>query len=349
MTDHQGLYDTAMRERLAGNERVAEPLFRALLALAPEHSTAWYELGSILVERGDLDGGVACLRKARLLDPDKAQYRTALADAQCRAAPAPESAVEPPPAATLGEGRVPLVEQQRIAGLLERSDRLDKALSRARALTEHYPDDAFAWRALGTVHYKRGESQAALDGLWRALARTPDHAETLNTLANALLDLGFLNQARGCVERALILAPDYASAHNTQGMLFRLQERFAEAEQCYSHAIMLQPQLAEAHSNLGVVYKELGRLDEALDCYRQALAINPDYFEALNNMGAALQDLGRHDAALSCFNRALTGGRNLPVIESTRLFTLNYHPDLPAESIYAAYRDYNRRHGEPAR
>ena len=62
-----------------------------------------------------------------------------------------------------------------------------------------------------------------------------------------------------------------------------------------------------------------------------------------------MQEQGEHDAALVEYRAALALDPALDDAQNNLLFTLNYHPDLSAQAIYAAYCEYDERIGTPLR
>ncbi len=145
--------------------------------------------------------------------------------------------------------------------------------------------------------------------------RHPDHGFVFKALGVMLQPLGRPQEALAAKQRAAELLPRDPEAHCNLGMALQDQGRLAEAEAALLRALALQPDYREAHNNLALTYQKQGRLDEALDQFRRALALDPGHEDIHGNM----------------------------------LFTLNYHPDLSAEQIFAAYRAYDRRFGLPLR
>ncbi|AFL72918.1 tetratricopeptide repeat protein [Thiocystis violascens] len=375
MTNTADLCNLALSHYRAGRLDVAESLYRAILALDESHAEAHHNLGIIDLQRDRLEPGLTHLRRALALAPEIGGYWLSLAEGLLMAQQ-PEEArsvieraraigldtpdaralrqrlvtkkISNAPAPRAQATAIPLARQERVVALLQRGQ-LVEGETAARKLTKRYPSDAFGWRALGTLLFKRDDYQGALTMLQKALSIDPHHAECLNTLGNALNNLGRAREAIDCFNRALEIDPDYAAAHNSKGVALKDLNRMEEAIACYRRALALAPDLAEAHNNLGAAFKGVGRLDEALECHRQALAINPRYAEAYSNLGGALQGLGRLDESIAAYERSLQLNPKLIMAPSSQLFVLNYHPDKPAEEIYAAYRDFDRRYAEPHR
>jgi tetratricopeptide (TPR) repeat protein/SAM-dependent methyltransferase len=163
---------------------------------------------------------------------------------------------------------------------------------------------------LGIIALQRGQAQAAVDAVGRALAvdnRVPD---CHYNMAFALQALGRLSEAAVHYRRAVKLKPDYVEAHTNLGNVLKELGSHRDAAACYERVIALKPS-AEAHYNLANTLSQLGHPDEAVSSYRRALALKPDLVEAHNNLANTLVSQGRLDDALIHFRRALALDPNL--------------------------------------
>ncbi|MBK1710770.1 hypothetical protein CKO17_17200, partial [Marichromatium gracile] len=416
------LYETALAHQRAGRDQVAEPLYLALLALAPRHRDAHLQLARLRLGRGDADMAITGLRQLLESSADDAAALHLLAQAQQALGHVDNAAGLDSPGAPIGSsgGGVQNTDIGRDweAGLaLFQRGRFVEARARFVAALRAAPDSEHLLNALGNVARALGELDAAEEYYRRALIRCPHEPIFLNNLGLVLCDRGDHGAAHAHFMRALRARPDYAGAWINVGLNLQREDRLDEAERCYRralelvpnlaqgyanlgalmalrgreqeaeallrHALVLAPGLAEAHDDLGLVLSTLGRDEAAIACFQIALRLQPQYAQTYSDLGNAqarlgrldealinleracalaprdaalhsnranvLKDLGRLDEAIAAFEQARALDLDLIQAESGLLFTLNYHPDLPAESIYAAYRDYNRRHGEPAR
>jgi len=157
---------------------------------------------------------------------------------------------------------------------------------------------------LGIIGLQRGQPQAALDLLGRAIAINDRVPDCQYNLAFALQSLGRLNEAAGHYQQAVKLKPDYVEAHTNLGNVLKELGRLTDAAASYERVIAFKPS-AEAHYNLANVLAQLRRLDEAVTHYRRALVLKPDLVGAHNNLANALVAHGRADEALPHFQRAL--------------------------------------------
>jgi tetratricopeptide (TPR) repeat protein/2-polyprenyl-3-methyl-5-hydroxy-6-metoxy-1,4-benzoquinol methylase len=182
---------------------------------------------------------------------------------------------------------------------------LDEALPIAKAMTEHYPEHEFGWKALGANFKQMGRQADALTAMRRAAAISPNDIENQNNLGITLQDMGQLKDAEACYLRALEINQNFAEAHNNLGACLQAMERLADAESSYRRALQIDPNYAKAYGNLGAALNDMGRYDEAENCNRKTLQLQPENAETHYNLSATLKDMGRPDEAETSCRRAI--------------------------------------------
>jgi Flp pilus assembly protein TadD len=174
----------------------------------------------------------------------------------------------------------------------------------ARILHDH-PDHAEALYLLGSLQAQRGQTDAAIASLQRALQAAPELAEAHNNLANALAAAGRLAEAEQCYRCALELRADNPEALCNLAAILERQSRHGEAADILRRAAELRPRDATTLNAWGMSLRGAGRLTDAVAVYRRALELAPDAPELHNNLGNALEELGQHDAAQVRLRRAV--------------------------------------------
>ncbi|AHF04019.1 hypothetical protein MARPU_09170 [Marichromatium purpuratum 984] len=374
-TDHARLVETLGAGRLEEAEQHARRLS------AQDDAFGWKVLGTLLAQRGEMREAMVALERAMRLGPDDPELRNSLGHVCRRLGRLEEAAAHYRRALALDPARAEIwnnlamtlrdqaapaaaleccqralalapdyVRAQDNLGLLLRElGRPEAALrAHARAL-ELQPEFVEAWSNQGLAYQALGRAGAALASHREALRRRPDDADLLLNLGVTLADLSRYREALSCFDRVLELVPEMAEAHGNRGLALQALGLSGAAECSYRRVLALDPRSIEAFNNLGILLHELGRSEEALRCLEQALSIDGENANAHNNRANVLKDLGRLEEAITGFERACALEPGQIQAESNRLFTINYHPDWSAEEVYAAYRDYDRRHGEAAR
>lgn len=192
-----------------------------------------------------------------------------------------------------------LAVQQHQAGNLAEAERI------YREALARDPNHFDSLHLLGIIGQQTGRYDLAIDMIGRAVALNESSATFHNNLAEALRVAGRHAEAATHARRAVELEPTFAEAHMNLGNALKQQGKNDEAAAEYESALSLKPNYAEAHANLGVARMDQGRLDDAIASYRRALAIHPNFPAAEMNLGIALHQKGEWDEAASHYRRAL--------------------------------------------
>ena len=174
-----------------------------------------------------------------------------------------------------------------------------------RQVLELAPDNANALHLLGVILHQRGEHEAALEYILRAVRSNDRPPFFHNNLGAVYAALRRIPEAMACYQRALERNPSFDEAHNNLGNAWKDLGNVDEAIACYRRALALNPNSVEAHNNLGNALTDQGKLDEAIACYQRALALNPNYAEAYCNLGNARRQQKRLDEAAANYRRAI--------------------------------------------
>jgi tetratricopeptide (TPR) repeat protein len=268
------------REEVAQQDEVARqedlPLvakmvscYRAALALRPQSSSVYNNLGNALKAQGDVTGAIACYQKALDLDP---KYATAHNN--------------------LGLARKAQGDVKGAIACYTKALELDPKLVQAQT-------------NLGAALYAQGDLKGAIACYHKALDLDPKLAPAHNNLGLALAAQGDTKGAIACYNKALHLDPKYTQAHNNLGVALKAQGDLSGAVACYKKALALEPRLASAHTNLGGALLMQGDVKKALDHYQKALALDPKYAPAHTNLGGALKAQGDVKGAIACYKKAL--------------------------------------------
>jgi protein O-GlcNAc transferase len=256
------------------------------------------------------------------------------------------------------------------------SGRLEDAAALLERAIHIAPDNAIYLANLGDIYRCLGQSSQALAKLLLAIARKPDFAEAVFSLAVTFEEQGDVDAAVVCYEQTLLLNPEEAraSAHLSRltakpaarrgrspasnaepgssaadalaalGETLRLRDRPDDATSWYRIALKLNPSMANAHTALGAIHGAAGRLDEAIDEFQRALQIDPNYPDTRAYLALALADSGRVDEALATYREAIARHPGDVSAHSALLFSMPFSPGISASDIVAEARAWNVRH-----
>lgn len=192
---------------------------------------------------------------------------------------------------------------------------LDEALESCGILLTEYPENPDGWHLKGLIHHLKGEQDAAVREISRAIrfakTATPD---MLMNRAAAYLHQGRWNAAITDLRKAVEIQPE-----NAQGCLnlsYALNElhRFDEAEAFARRAAEAMPDSADAHANLARTLIGTRRVEEARTACETALRLNPGSLAARTVLGSIQLESGELSGAIESFEAALGQNRGNPAL-----------------------------------
>jgi Tfp pilus assembly protein PilF len=194
--------------------------FRNAAQVMPKDPEAYYQLGVANLAAGNLQQGVANLRKALELNPKHAEA------------------------------------QLRLAELMASTDDpeiLKEARQRLETLVQESPQNADALHALGLTELKLGESDQAMENLERAVSSAPQELIFAVTLAQAKLSQNDPKGAEAILKKACDDFPKSPDGPIILGRFYSSQNRAADAEQQFRRALSMDPNYGAALMNLGTL------------------------------------------------------------------------------------------------
>jgi tetratricopeptide (TPR) repeat protein len=251
------------------NPEEAVGYYRAALALQPETSIVYNNLGGALHNKGLWDAAIKQYHRAIELDPKNVEAHYNLGTA------------------------------------LGAKGQRDAAIEEFHRAIELDPEFVKAYHNLGTALAEQGKMDQAITAFRKAIALDPKHAKAHYNLGTALSSKGRLDEAIKEYHRAIELDPKDAKAHINLGKALADKRKLGEAIVEFHKVIALNPKDVKVHYNLGNTLKDQGKLDQAIVEYRKALDLDPKWARPHVNLGAALADKGQWDAAITEYHLAI--------------------------------------------
>jgi tetratricopeptide (TPR) repeat protein len=201
-------------------------------------------------------------------------------------------------------------------------DTLDRAIHHFEKATEHDPNYARAWAALGIVYDLKGSflsipelSLKAIEYEKKAIELNPRLAHAHQWLGGAYSSVGRYDEAIESIKYALELEPSNAGAHATLARAYWLgQGKIDEAIVEFQHAISLNPEAGYAYLQLAFLYTIRGRYDRAEAVSKQAIELQERFISgreglqvvgAHTRLGYAYYRQGRYDDAIEEYKKEL--------------------------------------------
>lgn len=285
--------------------------FRLAVRLEPTRSASWFNLANALEREGKSAEAVEIRRRfdaALDLENEMRSLEVAFHSSEDNLAPA-----------------------LRLADLLVKCGRADKALGILETVTFDHPDDTEAALLLSEAALREHDSSRAETAARRAVELAPGNADAFVALSNALALNDRSGDALANARNAVDAAPASSAAHATLGrrllesgdavaalrelqvarqidpndpellgdigMALARAEAWEEAEQAFGAAMAALGPRDEWLVERGLVRAAMGRPGWAADDFRLALAANPDEPRAAQELARAYRAMNRESAA----------------------------------------------------
>jgi len=254
------------------NSRKYDEAIAGLNTFLKEHPTSavGHEiLGAALALKGNTDEGLAALKRAVALDPQRSSAITKIGDIY------------------LAKSQVNAAREQFL-----------KAIKIS-------PDDRRAHQRLGLIYEQEGKTDLAIRHFEKGIEGTP--FGYLGVKVNLGWLYNRANQFEKTV--ALLQdvvtkdTPD-ATAHMVLGAAYQGQAKIDQAAQSFQTAVRLAPDNYGSHLALGIAYRGQGKLIESLAEIEKAVQLNPKSDTAQLQLGETLFTLKEYDKALASFQAA---------------------------------------------
>ena len=310
------VYDTPLHTSQHG---IAIDLLKSEIQTNPRLPRPHYLLGAVYFDKGDIASAITSFQNCLGVDPNYEPARQKLIQAYQRTGQSNQAAR--------------LVEQ------------------RVKSQQGHHSlrDSAESYNHLGTLYYKEGDMDKAIEAFENALKRSPHHKSAKQNLCqlfrqkafNALKRRAF-DEGTTYFQKAVRLDPTNATTYRVIGDGYALASEFAQAITHYQKALELAPDDAETRKNLvisytnhGVVLRNKGEWDAAIRAYRDALALQPTYQLARTNLSDVLWQKANARRQTGRFNEAIATYLELQKLHPEDMSI----PNMLGE-LYLKVRDY---------
>ena len=228
-----------------------EALVRLRRSAEGGYSTAWYNLGGMLLTGGQLDAGIAALQRflrEAPLDKAAVDTRVLLGRAFLTRGDVPQAIVEAQQARSMDPSNVDALAVLSDALLAARQ--FDRAADGYRAYLGARPADAAATLNLGIALAESGRVQEAASVLQRASELMPRDPRPYKNLASLALNANDTTNGQRFASEAVRVAPDDAQAHDLLGRALAERGQLREAIGHFERALALDPHFEQARQDL---------------------------------------------------------------------------------------------------
>lgn len=310
-------YEKACFEVFQGQEALACRTFEDVLAQEPNHADGNFDLGTILLRRGNAAEAIPCFERVIEKDAAAVDARINLAESLRRVGQFNEADRQYEAAMRMAPRNPEVLTS--FGQSLELQGKFEEALAKYREVIGLFPRNAEARYRLGLFHLKRGEGREAVAELKEAVESNPEDLR----LRIALADAWFVTGQKGepanrlwAFQQATEILTGvrehaegvFDSAASTGlGNLHLARGDIPNALDLFDHAIEVSTERrlqAYAYVNRAYAAFQADKGAEALQAAGEALRFAPDSVVAHYDLGCIYAARGNWTGALRYFDRA---------------------------------------------
>ncbi|MGM8931058.1 O-linked N-acetylglucosamine transferase, SPINDLY family protein [Salinicola halophyticus] len=238
--------------------------------------------------------------------------------------------------------QTPPTEQKQFMTLYQ-SHRIREAKRTAEKLITCYPNDAFAWKALGNCLLQSGEFAEAAASLETAFHLTPEDPLVLNAFSRACFHTNQLDKALKLQKESLELEPDNAQGHYNMASMLHQSGNSQEALQHLDQAEEQGFDNAQILSMRSVVLALSFRFQERLSELLKLYELKPEDPTVHNSLGNLHSDMADFSKAETHFQKAKELAPKYATAYSNSVLSRHYNPDSTVADILEAAQEWHRQ------
>jgi predicted O-linked N-acetylglucosamine transferase (SPINDLY family) len=326
------LFDQALALHRSGRGDQAEPLYRRILAAAPNDFPARCMLGVLRLEQDRPEEAAEELAVAVQMNPRAPQGHVNYGKALMRLKRFDEAAAAYAKGLALAPG-----DEQILTGHAEammRAGRLDEWLASHGEASLPQTGDATLLLLRGNLLHRADRYEEALAAFEAALRLRPNDPQILLNRGATLVKLYRFEDALAAYDDALSVAPNMPEIHFNQGNALIAAGRAEDGIAAFDRAIDLRPTYVRALHNRGLTLIEMKRFSAGVASLQRMLELAPDHPDLLANLAQAAahaNEWSLRDTFKARLREAIVAAR-----AKTSPFVVMGHFDDPALQFAAA-------------
>lgn len=285
----------AQKRLASGDYPAAGAAFEEAVTLAPDTHAAWFGLGEVALNIGQLDTAVQFFEQAVQLAPETASYLQRLGELYGRIGLEKEG-VEVLLAARR-QAPKDLGVLCSLAGAYVKADAWPEAKRVLQDVVLRPGVQAGHFCLLGLAHQQLGELDDAMATLRKATRLAPRYPDAWLSLGHLYLQKQQLEDAERCLKKLFDLVPQLPTTLNLAGELAMRRGNFREAAAFFRTGVERAPDSAEMTAKLGIALVQAGDAVEAVDVLERAHQMGVSENWILENLGLLFTTRGQLDAA----------------------------------------------------
>lgn len=239
------------------------------------------------------------------------------------------------------------------------SGQAEEAIKIIEGIIAEDPEINDAYFALGNIHFKQRNFEAAIAAFEQALERKPDDTFCVINIANSYQMMGQPDRAEQFILDYLKKGFNDSQLYHLLGTLSFNQKKYDQAIKYYSECLSLNADSAASHNALAAIFILKDELDRAEEHINEAMAINPELTNLHYNRAQLLEKRGEIQKAIEAYLEELkhTAKHFKASFNLSRLYrqtgdveleekylkqTIDMAPEFPLANFYLARIFLNR-------
>ncbi|MFH1190308.1 MAG: tetratricopeptide repeat protein [Candidatus Omnitrophota bacterium] len=158
------------------------------------------------------------------------------------------------------------------AKTMARNEDWKNQIAASASILKMDPLNPWALTTLGAAYSDRGEYEAAIKPLQKAIVLSKGFFAPKNVLGFCYVQLGRYDEAVAILKEALEIKPDNLEALSSIGVAYAETKKYPEAIRQFEHAVNIDPSYVDGYMNLATTYDKMGDHAKAVGIYQQAAA-----------------------------------------------------------------------------
>lgn len=294
MVEIQEKLKSALSHHQSGELDQAEQIYQSVLKSDGQNWEAMYYLGTLQLQRGDLDQSITNFLRVTQLQPELPDVHNNLGVAYHAAGKWQESG---------------------------------QSFEQALRINPHYER---AYFNLGSLLESRGLFTEAVKCYRKSYDLNRENLETYQKVADVLKLAGDWAEAGAIYRELLEKVPDDFNLAMKLAYVLVLQRRYRDAIQLYESMLETHPEHYQILVSLSYAYESMGNIEAAIQSAERSIQAAPVQPEGYNNLGNALKL--KHDIEGACenFKKALSLRPDFAMAEFNLATTYMLNGDLAA-------------------
>ncbi|MBF0289585.1 MAG: tetratricopeptide repeat protein [SAR324 cluster bacterium] len=159
---------------------------------------------------------------------------------------------------------------------------------------------------LGTLTWQQAHAYKNLETLWQdTIRKNPKSHNAYNRLGSLYFKQGKMDAAIENFTAVIQIRPEFVEPYNNRGTVYLKLQQYDKAIADFSQAIELQPGMSDAYFHRGIIYSFLKQYQNAIADFTKVIQLDPQFMVPYSKRSEAHLYLKHYQQAIEDLNRYL--------------------------------------------